>query len=100
MLKIDLEKSKSISIGSVLSLEEMVDILGCRVGWQPSKDLTLPLDVIFKSWKKACIMEKTIPTKKGVGCNTLSSHSIYFISLFLIPRMVNRKMEKIQMDFL
>ena len=48
-------------------------------------------------------MEETIPFLGGrltLIKSTLSSLSIYFMSLFIIPRKVSSRLEKIQRDFL
>ncbi|KAL6318922.1 hypothetical protein AAG906_001395 [Vitis piasezkii] len=66
-VEINLEKNELIPIGRVLNVEELVDILGHRVGSQPSKYLTLPLGVVFKSSKKVCIVEETILIKREGG---------------------------------
>lgn len=47
-LKINLEKSELILVGRVPIMEELVDILGCKVGSLPSKYLGLPLGATFK----------------------------------------------------
>ena len=44
-----------------------MDILGHRVGSQPSKYLTLPLGVVFKSSKKVCTVEEKILIKREGG---------------------------------
>ena len=47
-IKINLEKSELILVGRVPIMEELVDILGCKVGSLPSKYLGLPLGATFK----------------------------------------------------
>ena len=47
-LKINLEKSELILVGRVPIMEELVDILRCKVGLLPSNYLGLPLGSIFK----------------------------------------------------
>lgn len=48
-LKTHLEKSELILVGRVPIMEELVEILGCRVGSLPSRYLGLCLGVVFKS---------------------------------------------------
>lgn len=48
-LKINLEKSKPIPIGGALNVEELVLVLGCRVGALPTTYLGLILGASFKS---------------------------------------------------
>ena len=77
-LKINLEKSELISIGKVPIMEDLVDILGCKVGSLPSKYLGLPLGVGLggrDDAKKARKMEETIPVQGG----TLNSFQKYLV---------------------
>ena len=113
-LKINLEKSELILVGRVPIMEELVDILRCKVGLLPSNYLGLPLGSIFKlttMWdlvrmqRKLARWKKQYLSKKGGGGlilikSTLSSLSIYFMSIFVITRRVCYRLEKLQRDFL
>ena len=48
-LKINLEKSELISVGRVLIMEDLVDILKCKVRSLPPKYLGFSLGATFKS---------------------------------------------------
>ncbi|KAL6330424.1 hypothetical protein AAG906_040354 [Vitis piasezkii] len=61
-------------------------VIWCKEGSLPSIYLRLPLGAHFKSFR----------VWDG---NTLSSLPIYFMSLFVIPRRVAARLEKIQRDF-
>ena len=84
-LKINFEKNELISFGRIPIMEELVDILGCKVESLPSKYLRLPLGVTFKLtivWdlvgedaKKAHKVEETIPVERG----TLNSYQKYLV---------------------
>ena len=62
-LKINLEKSELISIGKVPIMEDLVDILGCKVGSLPSKYLGLPLGATFKSTTMWDLVEEMMQRK-------------------------------------
>ena len=48
-LKINFEKSELISFGEVLNVEDLVGVLGCKVGALHTTYLGLPLGVPFKA---------------------------------------------------
>ena len=50
-LKINLGKSELILVGDVSNLEELVGILGCKVGALPTTYLGLPLRIPHKSYR-------------------------------------------------
>ena len=50
-LKINLGKSELILVGDVSNLEELVGILGCKVGALPTTYLGLPLGIPHKSYR-------------------------------------------------
>ena len=53
-LKINLEKSELILVGNVPNMEELAEVLGCKVGVLPTTYLGLPLGAPYKSsriWK-------------------------------------------------
>ncbi|RVW68261.1 putative ribonuclease H protein [Vitis vinifera] len=74
-LKINLEKSELIPIGEVPTLEEFAKVLGCKRQY------------LSKGGRQMLIK------------STLSSLFIYFMSLFVIPKRVAARLEKIQRDF-
>ncbi|RVW88908.1 hypothetical protein CK203_045051 [Vitis vinifera] len=113
-LKVNLEKSELIPMGRVTDIEDLALELGCKVGGLPSRYLGLPLGAPFKSevvwdcveerFRKRLAMWKRQYISKGgrltLIWSTLSSLPVYFMSLFLLPRKVRMRLEKIQRDFL
>ncbi|KAL6342504.1 hypothetical protein AAG906_012100 [Vitis piasezkii] len=113
-LKVNLEKSELIPVGRVTDIEDLALELGCKVGGLPSRYLGLPLGAPFKSevvwdcveerFRKRLAMWKRQYISKGGRLtlirSTLSSLPVYFMSLFLLPRKVRLRLEKIQRDFL
>ena len=113
-LKINLTKSELISVGKAEKLDELALVLGCQVGVLPTSYLGLPLGGPFNSlvaWdgveerscKRLALWKRQYISKGGrltLIRSTLSSLSIYFLSLFRIPRIVWLRLEKIQRDFL
>ncbi|RVW77934.1 putative ribonuclease H protein [Vitis vinifera] len=113
-LKVNLEKSELIPVGRVTDIEDLALELGCKVGGLPSRYLGLPLGAPFKSevvwdcveerFRKRLAMWKRQYISKGGRLtlirSTLSSLPVYFMSLFLLPRKVRMRLEKIQRDFL
>ncbi|RVW86982.1 Transposon TX1 uncharacterized 149 kDa protein [Vitis vinifera] len=113
-LRVYLEKSELISMGRVHDIEDLVLELGCKVGGLPSCYLGLPLGAPFKSevvwdgveerFRKRLAMWKRQYISKGGRLtlirSTLSSMSIYFMSLFYLRGKVRSRLEKIQRDFL
>ena len=113
-LKVNRDKSEAIPIGRVDSLEIIVSVLECRIGKLPSSYLGLPLGAPFKSSRVWDVVEERFRKclslwKRQYLSNgrrltfiksTLSSLPIYLMSLFVIPRKVCTRLEKIQRDFL
>ncbi|KAJ9677520.1 hypothetical protein PVL29_022489 [Vitis rotundifolia] len=113
-LKVNRDKSEAILVGRIDSLENFVSVLGCKVGNLPSSYLGLPLGAPFKSsrmwdvveerFRKCLSLWKRQYLSKGGRLtlikSTLSSLPIYLMSLFIIPRKVCARLEKIQRDFL
>ena len=62
-LKINLEKGELISTGRVPIMEELADILGCKMGLLPSKYLGLPLGSTFKSTTMWDLVEERMQRK-------------------------------------
>ncbi|XP_022873622.1 uncharacterized protein LOC111392499 [Olea europaea var. sylvestris] len=113
-LKINLGISEAIKVGEADNVEELAAILGCRVAELPMTYLGLPLGARFKSkhiWNS--IIEKVerrlagwkrMYLSKGGHLtlikSTLSNLATYFLSLFPIPVVVAKRLERIQRDFL
>ncbi|RVW49060.1 putative ribonuclease H protein [Vitis vinifera] len=79
-LKINFDKSEVIPVGKVFNVENLASVLGCKIGKLPTSYLDLPFGASFRS-SRVCL-------------------PIYFMSLFVIPRKVSSRLEKIQRDFL
>ncbi|KAL6342305.1 hypothetical protein AAG906_007519 [Vitis piasezkii] len=82
-LKINLDKSELIPVGEVSNAEELARVISKK--------------------KKLAMWKRRYLSKGGrltLIKSTLSSLPIYFISLFVIPRKVSLKLEKLQRDFL
>ncbi|RVW83717.1 putative ribonuclease H protein [Vitis vinifera] len=113
------DKSKSgeselILIGRVENVEELADEFGYKVGKLPSTYLGMSLGAPFKcvaAWdgieerfRKRLAMWKRQYISKGERItlmrSTLSNLSIYFMSIFQLPRVVRMRLEQIQRDFL
>ncbi|RVX11700.1 LINE-1 retrotransposable element ORF2 protein [Vitis vinifera] len=113
-LRINLAKNELILVGEVEEIEEMAMELGCKVGSLPSVYLGLPLGAHHKAismwdgveermrrrlalWKRQYISKgRRITLIKS----TLASIPIYQLSLFRMPKIVARRLEKLQRDFL
>ncbi|RVW99858.1 putative ribonuclease H protein [Vitis vinifera] len=113
-LKINLQKSEIILVGEVEDVDRAVVVFGCKVGNLPTTYLGLPLgaphnscrvwDVIEERFKRKLATWKKQYLSKGGRLtlikSTLSNLPIYFMSLFVIPRRVRLRLEKIQREFL
>lgn len=87
-----MEKSELVSVWEVLGVEELTNVLECKVGFLPIAYLGLPLgsslkvcamlnsilvDGILAGWKKLYLL-------LGGGDYFVEKHLIYFIYLFLL----------------
>ena len=113
-LRINLTKSEVIPVGEVEEIEELVVELGCRVGSLPSQYLGLPLGVPNRApymWegveervrRKLALWKRQYISKGGritLIKSTLASMSIYQMSIFRMPKVVAKRLEKVQRDFL
>ena len=113
-LRINLAKSVLIPVGEVEEIEEMTVELGCRVGSLPSVYLGLPLGAHHKAismwdgveermWRRLAQWKRQYISKGGritLIKSTLASLPIYHLSLFRMPKIVAKRLEKLQRDFL
>ena len=113
-LRINLVKSEIIPVREVEEIEELTVELGCRVGSLPSQYLELPLgapnrapsmwDGVEERVRTPLALWKRQYISKGGRItlikNTLASMLIYQKSIFRMPKIVARRIEKVQRDFL
>ena len=113
-LRINLAKSEIIPVGEVEEVEVMAVELGCRVGSLPSHYLGLPLGAPNKApsvWdeveervrRRLALWKRQYISKGGritLIKSMMASMPIYQMSLFRMPKVVGRRLEKLQRDFL
>ena len=113
-LRINLAKSELIPIREVEDIEDMAVELGCRVGDFPVKYLGLPLGAHHKAlsmWdgveermrRRLALWKRHYLSKGGriiLIKSSLASIPIYQLSLFRMPKLVVKRLEKLQRDFL
>ncbi|XP_010653273.1 uncharacterized protein LOC104879995 [Vitis vinifera] len=113
-LRINLAKSELIPVGEIEDIEEMVVELGCKVGDFPVKYLGLPLGAHHKAlsmWdgveertrRRLALWKRHYLSKGGritLIKSTLASIPIYQLSIFRMPKLVVKRLEKLQRDFL
>ena len=113
-LRINLNKSEILPVGSVDNVQELAVELGCRIGSLPSSYLGLPLEANHKAlgvwdtvedrFRKRLASWKSLYISKGGRLtliqSTLSSLPIYCLSLFRMPVSICTKLEKIQRELL
>ena len=113
-LRINLAKSEIILVGEVEEVDVLAVELGCRVGSLPSSYLGLPLGAPNKSlsaWdgveervrRRLALWKRQYISKGGritLIKSTMASMPIYQMSLFQMPKVVARRLEKLQRDFL
>ena len=107
-------KSEIIPVGEVEEVDVLAVELGCRVGSLPSSFLGLPLGAPNKAismWdgveervrRRLALWKRQYISKGGkitLIKSTMASMPIYQMSLFRMPKVVARRLEKIQRDFL
>ncbi|KAJ9699285.1 hypothetical protein PVL29_008065 [Vitis rotundifolia] len=113
-LRINLAKSKLIPVGEVEDIEDMAVELGCRVGALLTMYLGLPLGAhhkVVSMWdgveermrRRLALWKRQYMSKGGritLIKSTLASIPIYQLSLFRMPKLVVKRLEKLQRDFL
>ena len=113
-LRINLAKSEIIPVGEVDEIDELAVELRCRVGSLPSQYMGLPLGAPNKAhsvWdgveervrRRLALWKRQYISKGGritLIKSTLASMLIYQMSLFRMPKIVARRLEKVQRDFL
>ena len=96
------------------NVKELASVLGCGIRKLPTKYLGPPLgaplkakvvwDVVEERFFKRLAFWKRQYLSKGRRItllkSTLCSLPIYFLSLFIISKLVAKRLEKIQRDFL
>ncbi|RVW37986.1 putative ribonuclease H protein [Vitis vinifera] len=107
-------KSEVIPVGEVEDIEMLAVELGCKVGTLPSVYLGLPLGAKHKAmamWdgvearmrRRLALWKRQYLSKDGritLIKSTLASMPIYQLSLFRMPKLVVKRLEKLQRDFL
>ena len=113
-LRINLNKSEILPVGSVDNVQELAIELGCGIGSLSSSYLGLPLganhkalgvwDTVEDRFRKRLASWKSQFISKGGRLtliqSTLSSLPIYCLSLFKMPVSICKRLEKIQREFL
>ena len=113
-LRINLNKSEIILVGSVDNVVELALELGCGIGSFPTSYLGLPLgashkatrawDSVEERFRKRLASWKMQYISKGGRVtlirSTLSSLPIYYLSLFRMPQKICTRRERIQRQFL
>jgi hypothetical protein len=113
-LKINLPKSSLVPVGPLDDVEQLAGVLGCGISSLPLKYLGLQLGASFKlksMWTELeeLMARRLAPWKrmylsKGGRVtlikSTLSNLPTYMMSLYPIPALVAKRIEKIQRDFL
>ena len=113
-LRINLNKSEILPIGSVDNAQELATELGCGIGSLPTSYLGLPLwakhkavgvwDTVEDKLRNRLASWKSQYISKGGRLtlirSTISCLPIYCLSLFRMPVSIGTRLEKIQREFL
>lgn len=113
-LKVNLEKSTIISLGADDKIQDLANILHCKVETLPFKYLGMPLGasrkqtsilegVLEKFKSKLALWRKRFLSKAArieLINSALSSLPIYFMSLIQMPVSIEKQMSKHMRDFL
>ncbi|RVX09019.1 LINE-1 reverse transcriptase-like [Vitis vinifera] len=113
-LRINLAKSEVIPVGEVEDIEMLAVELGCKVGTLPSVYLGLPLGAKHKAmamWdgiearmrRRLALWKRQYLSKGGritLIKSTLANLPVYQLSLFRMPKLVVKRLKKLQRDFL
>ena len=113
-LKINLQKSEIILAGGMEDVDRAAAFFGCKVGKLLTTYLGLPLGAPHKSCRVWDVVEERFKRKLATWTkqylskearltlikSTLSNFPIYFMSLFVIPKKVRLRLERIQREFL
>lgn len=113
-LRINISKSEILPVGNVVNIDFLASFFGCKVAHFPASYLGLPIGAPFKSkaiWnpvlerfdRRLAGWKKQVLSKAGrltLVKNTLSSLPTYFLSLFVLPVSVQKRLEKVERDFL
>lgn len=107
-LGVNMGKSELVLVGEVRNVDQLAEILCCRIGVLPMSYLGMPLGSSFKAssvWnpilekiERKLVGWKKLYLSKGGRLtllkSTLSSLPTYFLSLFTIPTHVAERIEK------
>ena len=113
-LGVNMGKSELVPVGEVSNVDQLAELLCCKVGSLPMSYLGMSLGASFKAssiWnpilenieRKLAGWKKLYPSKGGrltLLKSTLSSLPTYYLSLFTIPKHVAEGIEKLQRNFL
>ena len=108
-LKINVSKSEMVPVGEVNNLDELANVLGCKIGVLPLTYLDMPLgasyklssiwNLVLEKLEKHLAMWKKMYLYMGDRLTLLKSMLLsiptYFLSLITIPTRVASRIEKL-----